>query len=115
MESTLHALLSGICARTYPDVAPANSLRPYVVWQQIGGESLRYTDNTPMDKRLPLVQVSVWSETRLESLGLIRQIEDALCASVDFTAAPQGEPISQYEPDTSLYGNTQRFDILAPR
>lgn len=115
MESDLYALLAGICPRTYPDVAPANSERPYLVWQQIGGESLRYADNTAMDKRFPVVQIAAWSESRLQSLSLIRQVEDALCASTAFTAQPQGEPISQHEPETGLYGNTQRFAIFAPR
>lgn len=115
METDLAALLAGICPRAYPDIAQANAQRPYIVWQQLGGPSLRYGDNTAMDKRWPLVQVAVWSESRLQSLLLIRLVEDALCASAAFTAQPQGEPISQHEPETGLYGNTQRFDIFAPR
>ena len=115
METTLATLLSAICANTYPDVAPEGAAMPYVTWQQLGGASMRYADNAPMDKRYPLVQVSVWSATRLSSLALIRQIEDALCATADFVAEPQGEPFSLYELDTQRYGNIQRFDIWAAR
>lgn len=115
METSLAALLSGLCAHTYPDVAPEGASMPYITWQQLGGESMRYADNTPMDKRYPLVQVSVWTASRLSSLALIRQIEDALCATADFVAEPQGEPISMYESDTLRYGNIQRFDIWAAR
>lgn len=115
MESDLAALLQWVCERSYPDVAPEGTAAPYITWQQLGGETLRYGDNTPMDKRFPLVQVSVWASTRLAALGLIRQVEDALCASSAFTALPQGEPLSLYEDDTQLYGSIQRFDILAAR
>jgi hypothetical protein len=115
METDLATLLTGLCARTYPDVAPANVARPYVTWQQLGGESLRYADNAPMDKRYPLLQINVWSDTRLQSTALIRQIEDALCASAAFTSEPQGEPASIYEEDTKLYGSIQRFTLFAAR
>jgi hypothetical protein len=50
-------------------------------------------------------------------LTLIRQIEDAMCASAAFTAKPEGEPLSQYEADHDppLYGSVQRFSIYATR
>lgn len=115
MESDLDALLVGICSQTFPDVAPQGTPVPYLTWQQLGGESMRYADNTPMDKRYPLVQVSVWSATRQEALDLIRQVEDALCASAAFMAEPQGEPVSIYEEDTQRYGSIQRFSIWAAR
>ena len=114
IESDLVALLQAISPRTYPDVAPEGTATPYVTWQQIGGESLRYLDGTA-DSRYPLMQVNAWSRSRLESAGLIRQIEDAICASDAFQAAPQGEPISTHERETGLYGSIQRFDVFGPR
>lgn len=114
METELRSAIESICARCYPDVAPAKTPLPYTVWQQIGGQTMRYEDNTPMDKRWPLVQVAVWSATRLEAIDLIRQIEEALCAAA-FTADPQGEPVSVHEPDTGRYGSIQRFTIWASR
>ena len=115
METDLVTLLKTICIRTHPDIAPANTATPYITWQGIGGESLRNLDNTASDKRNTLMQVNVWSKTRLEALTLIRQIEDAICASAAFVGKPQGEPMSTYEPDTLLYGCMQRFDIWAAR
>lgn len=76
---------------------------------------MRYADNEPMDKRYPLVQINAWADTRIQSLSIIRQIEDALCASVVFIAFPQGEPASIYEDDTKLYGSIQRFTLWASR
>lgn len=115
MESDLVTLLKGICQRSFPDVAPNGTAAPWIVWQGIGGASARYLDNSAADKRNTLLQISVWSKTRLEALTLIRQIEDALCATASFYAGPQGEPLSTYEPDTQLYGCLQRFDIWATR
>ena len=114
IETDLVALLKAINPRTYPDVAPEGTATPYVTWQQIGGESLRYIDGTA-DSRYPTMQVNVWSRSRMESAALIRQVEDALCASSAFQALPQGEPMSMHEPDTGLYGSIQRFDVFGAR
>lgn len=115
MEATLTTLLKAICPRAYPDVAPAGTVAPYITWQSIGGESLRYGDNTAPDKRNALLQVNVWSKTRLEAITMIRQVEDAICTSIAWQATPQGEAVSDYESDTSLYGSLQAFDIWATR
>ena len=115
MESTLDALLKTACARVFPDIAPSGTDTPYATWQGIGGETIRYFDNSAPDKRDTLMQVSVWSKTRSEALTLIRQIEDLLCASSDFQCRPEGEPVSIYESDTLLYGSIQRFSIFATR
>lgn len=114
METQLVALLKTICPRVYPDLAPANAATPYVTWQAIGGESLRYGDNTAPDKRNTLMQIDVWAKTRMEATTMIRQIEDAICSSA-WQAEPHGESRSTYESDTLLYGSSQDFDIWATR
>lgn len=115
MESDLVALLKTICPRVHSDVAPAGTAKPFIAWQGLGGESVRYFDNTAPDKRNTYVQVSVYATTRLEALALIRQAEEALCASTLFAVDPQGEPLSTYEDDTKLYGAQQRYSIWAAR
>ena len=115
MESDLVTLLKTVCTRTFPDVAPELTAKPYVTWQGIGGESLRFVENTAADKRNTLMQINVWSATRQEALTMIRQIEDAICASALFTGTPQGEPLSTFEPDTDSYGCIQRYEIWSTR
>ena len=115
LETDLIPLLQAICPRTFPDLAPSGAATPYLTYQHIGGESLRYADNTAMDKRYPLIQINAWSKTRLEALTLIRQVEEALCASVSLQTIPQGESLSAHEPDTQLYGNIQRFEVFGNR
>lgn len=115
MESDLIDVLLAVCPHTFPDVAPLGAVTPYATWQGLGGATIYYTDNTPIDKRNPYLHVSVWSKDRIEALTLIRQIEAALASSPAFIATPDGEPMSTYEPDTKLYGSIQRFDVWAAR
>lgn len=114
-ESQLFAVLQAACPRVFPDVAPLGTATPYLTWQALGGASLRFLDNTASDKRNVLLQINSWSKTRAEATALIRQIEDALCASALFIASPEGEALSTYESDTLLYGSIQRFSIYASR
>ena len=76
MESDLNTLLKTVCPRVFPDVAPANTVKPFLTWQPLGGESLRFLNNEAPDKRNTYLQVSVYSTTRLESLNLIRAAEE---------------------------------------
>jgi hypothetical protein len=115
MESDLVALLEAQCPRVYPDVAPQDTARPYVTWQGLGGRSLRMLDNSAADKRHTYLQITIWDDTRAGALTLIRAIEDALCASSSFTATPEGEPLSMFEPEPDVYGSLQRFSIYAIR
>ena len=115
LEADLIPLLQAICPRTYPDLAPSGAATPYLTFQHIGGESMRYADNTAMDKRFPLIQINAWAKTRLEALTLIRQVEETLCTSSAFQTEPQGDSVSTYEPDTKLYGSIQRFEVFGDR
>lgn len=115
MEAELVAILKTLCPRVYPDVAPMAAGKPYITWQAIGGEVARYLDNSAADKRNTLMQINAWALTRQDATTLIRQAEDAMCASAQFIARPQGEAISTHEPDAGLYGSLQRFSVWASR
>lgn len=115
MESDLHALLATVCPRVFPDFAETGTPRPYITFQRIGGPATRYLDNTAADKRRSRVQVNVWANRRDESLLLINQVEEALCAASAFTATPEGEPISDFDADFRVYGSIQDFLITSTR
>ena len=41
IESDLVTVIGGLCSgRIYPDVAPIDTARPYVTYQQVGGETV---------------------------------------------------------------------------
>jgi len=117
VEADVTSILKTLCPRVFPDVAPAGVARPYVTYSGIGGKPMRFLDNTAGDKRNTIMQVNVWSSTRLETMTLIRAIEDALCASSTLTAVPMDEPFSAYEDDAEppLYGANQDFSIYSTR
>lgn len=117
MESDLTALLKTLTPRVFPDFAPAGTVAPYITYQHIGGRPLRWLDGSAADKRHTLLQINVWTATRAASLLLIRQVEEAMCASAAFTARPAAEPTSEAEEGAMppLYGSMQDFDIYSLR
>jgi hypothetical protein len=116
METQIDSLLKTICARTFPDVAPDETAAPFIVWQGIGGQSLRALDGDHCGARNTYMQISVWASRRLDALNLIRQVEDALISSPAFTVVrPDSEPMGMYDEETDLHGSIQRFSIWSTR
>jgi hypothetical protein len=115
MESSLQALLVAQCDTVWRGVAPAKQTAPFVTWQEVGGRTLRYVDNTAADKRNTLVQINAWASSSSAAATLIRAIEDALAATTSFVAEVQGEALATYEEDTKLFGAIQRYSITATR
>ena len=115
VEQELFDAIKAICPRTFPDFAPVSTQRPYCTYQQIGGKSLRYLNNSAADKRNSVVQINCWADTRQSATMLARQIEDALCAYSLFTATPNGEPVGDFDADVPVYGTRQDFSIYSTR
>lgn len=111
VEADLIAVLDPLVgSRVYPDVGPDNAVTPYVTYQQVGGVPVNFLAGVP-DKRNGRFQINVWSRTRAEAMGIIRQIEDAVRLSSTLLATSEGGAVSVYEPDTKLYGARQDFSI----
>lgn len=117
LETEFVALLQVWCPRVHPGTAPLNTQRPFVTWEHIGGDPLRYVDGTAADKRHALVQVNVWAATKAEAWSLALSLETALCDSAAFTASPVGAPRGRTEQDVEpwLYGAEQEFQVLGTR
>ena len=115
VEQQLFDVIKAICPRAFTDFAPLTTQRPYVTWQAIGGRSLRFLENTPVDARNSIFQVNVWADTRQSATTLALQIEDALCAYSLFTATPNGEAVGDFDADVPVYGTRQDFSIYSTR
>lgn len=115
MESDLATVLVAVCPRVYPDVAPPGAAPPYITFQHIGGQPLRYVNNVAANQRHSMVQVNTWAATRAEALSLCRAIEEALCAASVFTARPDSEPLGDVDGDTDRRGCLQDFSIWSAR
>jgi hypothetical protein len=115
-EATLNTLLGGLVAgRVYPDVAPAGSALPRIVYQQVGGVEEVYTEGALPDKENGRMQIACWATTRPAAVALAKQVAAALVASTAFQATPIGARVSGYEEDTKLYGTRQDFSIWSLR
>lgn len=107
-EAIVDAALSLLAeGRIYPDVAPAGVVKPFLVYQSVGG-----VDETTFDGISDLqnsrMQVTVWSDSRVEAAKLMHQVLQAL-TDAPVCGKPIGAPVSEYELDTRLYGS--RLDI----
>jgi hypothetical protein len=115
VEADLYGVLNAICPRTFPDFAPVSTMRPYVTYQQIGGQVINPIGNDVPNKQNGEFQINVWSNTRAEAAALARQIEAALRQSSAFIARPLSAPASDYDHDMEIYGSRQDFSIWSDR
>lgn len=115
LEEDLMTELQAECQEVHVGTAPFDTPMPYVTWQHIGGESLRYTDNTAASKRRPLIQINTWAATPLAAFRLIQRIEERLCAAAAFDAKPHGDPIAAYDDADVASGYLQTYTILGNR
>jgi hypothetical protein len=107
MEADLTTLLKTICPRVTPDIAPTSTLKPYVTYQQIGGDVLNPLDNSAPGVRNATIQINVWSDVRSQARSLIDQIEDAMRGF--HAARPQAAAFTDYDHDMLVYSSQQEF------
>ena len=115
IETELIAVLQAQCPRTFPSTAPYGTKLPYLTWTHIGGQTVRYMDNSPASRRNVYLQINVWAATSAQAVHLARQVEDALCASTVLQVTPQGEPVAGYDDGDELRGTVQSFSIWGNR
>ena len=111
LETVLTPLLETVCDEVSPDFADFNTPRPYVTYQQIGGQ-----DVIPLDSSLPgtlnaEVQINVWADTRLEASALMLAIRSLLIQSTGVTARPLAAAQNDFDADIPVYGSRQDFTI----
>jgi hypothetical protein len=115
-ETIIFQTLTGLVAgRVYPDVAPQAAALPRIVYQQVGGKSINYTDAALPSTRNGRFQIASWATTRAAATGLALQVEAALILSASIQARPIGAHVSIFEQATGLYGAYQDFDVWSDR
>lgn len=115
LEADLYTELYALCPRVFPDNAPLDTTRPYITWQQIGGEALAYFERSTPTARNARIQINVYADTRVAANTLALAIEDALTVSTRFQAKPESALLATRELDFDAYGTMQDFNIWAQR
>jgi len=111
IETDLVTAIGALCAgRCYPDVAPPGTVRPYVTYQQVGGQVAEFMEGGPAPKRNARMQINVWGNSRAEANALMRQIDDAL-RSAPFRGSPIGDLTAEYDAVTGDRGARQDFSL----
>ena len=111
IESDLVTVIGGLCSgRIYPDVAPIDTARPYVTYQQVGGEIVDPINGDVPNLKNARMQINVWADTRSAANTLMRSIEDAI-RPPPYSARPIGALIARYEEMTKTRGAQQDFSI----
>ncbi|MGO4379699.1 DUF3168 domain-containing protein [Pseudoduganella sp. RAF19] len=111
LEAKLTAILKGICPRTFPNFADAGTARPYVTYQQIGGDVIVLLGRAVPNVENAEIQINVWSNTCAEAKATIQQIESALILASEFTAKPRAAPASDFDSNIPIYCSRQDFTI----
>lgn len=112
VDTQIFAALSSLAGgRVFPDVAPEVTVRPYLTYQQVGGDALNYLEATVPGKRNARIQINAWADTRLAASELSEQAEDALRLAAGLQAEVLGARVSIYEEDTRLRGARQDFSV----
>ncbi len=117
LEPLVFQALTGLVGgRVYPDIAPTNTPRPYITWQQVGGPPMAWTDKSTTPGGFAWLQINVWADTRIQAGALRKQVEDALILFEGFEARPQDAGTATHEPDLTppAYGFHQDFDVWYP-
>ena len=116
VESDIFNTLRGLVAdRVFPDVAPFNTPRPYITYQQVGGEALSFVENDVPSKKHARFQISVWANTRAEASALVLPLEQEMLTASAFQARPLGVLIAVYNDDTDVRDAHQDFSVWSDR
>lgn len=117
-EAAIVPLLTGLVSgRIYPDVAPSGALLPRIVYQQVGGKTINYTEGSLPDKENARMQIVCWAASRLSAINLAKQVEAAILAAPGMQSEAIGARASIAETDVEpfLYGSRQDFSIWTAR
>lgn len=114
IDEMLFATLKGLVGdRMYPDVAPEEVGRPYIVYQQVGGPAINFLDNTTIpSKKRARYQITIWGETRAAVAALAVSVENAVRVVTALQPVVEAAPVSLYDEATRLRGSMQDFTFI---
>lgn len=116
VEADIYTTLKGLVAnRCFPDFAPIGTARPFITFEQVGGQALAYIDGALPDKKHGRFEIGVYADTRYAAAALALQVEAAMAAATVFQASAITAPVSDYAPEPKIYASTQTFSVFSDR
>ena len=112
IDTALFEALRGLVAdRVYPDLAPENPVRPYITYQQTGGDAINFVESTIPSKKNVRMQINVWADKRLQATAMGDAVEDVLRTLIALQPTVLGGAIATYDDETKLRGTLQYFSL----
>ena len=110
--SALKPLVSNRC---FPDFAPLGAVRPFITFEQTGGDALSFLDGSLPDKKNGRFEIGVYADSRASCAAIALLVESAMAAATAFQASAIHAPISDYASDVMIYSSTQNFSVFSTR
>lgn len=100
-------------ARVYPDIAPQDVARPFVVWQEINTEQMNSLAGSVESGGLTnyLIEATCWAATGAGARNLDAQVRAAMIAATQFKSVLSDGQSLGFDPDTKLYGYQSDFSV----
>jgi hypothetical protein len=116
VESDLYTVLKGLVSnRCFPDFAPLGTVRPFITFEQVGGEALSFIDGTLPDKKHGRFEIGVYADSRASCAAVALQVESVMAAATVFQSTAIHAPISDYADEVKIYSSTQNFSVFSTR
>lgn len=116
VEASIFGILGPLVSnRCYPDFAPLGTVRPFITYEQAGGDALSFLDGALPDKKHGRFEVGVYADSRAACAALALQVEAAMAAAASFQSTAIHAPISDYASDVKIYSSTQNFSVFSTR
>lgn len=116
VESQIYDTLKGLVSnRCFPDFAPLGTVRPFITFEQTGGDALHYLNGELPDKKHGRFQIGVYADSRAICAAIALQVESAMATTTVFQSSAIHAPISDYASDVKIYSSTQNFSVFSDR
>ena len=116
VEADIFDTLKGLVGnRCYPDFAPLGTARPFITYEQAGGDAMHFLDGALPDKKHGRFEIGVYADSRASCASIALQVEAAMAAATAFQSTAIHAPISDYAPEVKIYSSTQNFSVFSTR
>lgn len=116
IESDLFNTIKGLVSnRCFPDFAPLGTVRPFITFEQAGGEALSFLDGALPDKKHGRFEIGVFADSRAACAAIALQVEAAMASAAAFQSTAIHAPISDYASEVKIYSSTQNFSVFSTR
>ena len=116
IEADLLAVLEPfVDGRVYKMEAPPDVPRPYITYQQTGGQTLRFLENALPSKKHGRFQLNLWADDAATVAAMALAVEGAIVLATAFQAEALGAPVDVDGSMVDLFGQQQDFGIWSER